>query len=101
DESTSGLDPATEAEILDRLFAYRLGKTTILISHRPRIINRADWIAVLDNGSLQLQGSIEDLRSQPGDHLNFLLPDIEFSYKLIEKLDGAVLLKDKEKKAKS
>jgi ABC-type transport system involved in cytochrome bd biosynthesis fused ATPase/permease subunit len=80
------------------LLAYRLGKTTILISHRPRIINRADWIAVLENGSLQLQSSIEDLRSQEGDHLNFLLPDIEFSYKLIERLDGAVGLRNKKQK---
>ena len=88
DESTSGLDPATEAAVLDRLLAYRLGKTTILISHRPRIINRADRIAVLDRGQLTLQGSIEELRSQPGDHLDFLLPDLEFSYKLIERLDG-------------
>ena len=99
DESTSGLDPATEAEILDRLLAYRLGKTTILISHRPRIVNRADWITVLDRGELQLQGSIEDLRSQSRDHLDFLLPDIEFSYKLIERLDVEVWRRNANKKA--
>jgi ATP-binding cassette, subfamily C, bacterial len=99
DESTSGLDPVTEAKILDRLFAYRLGKTTILISHRPKIINRADWIIVLENGSLKLQGSIEELRSQSGDHLDFLLPDIELSYKLVEGRDNAVGEREKEKKS--
>ncbi|WP_335117186.1 hypothetical protein [Nostoc sp.] len=52
----------------------RQGKTTILISHRPRVINRADWIVVLNQGKLQIQGTVEDLRSQPGDHLYFLNP---------------------------
>ena len=71
DESTSGLEPPTEAAILNRLLDYRWGQTTILISHRPQVINRADSIAVLDGGKLQLQGSMEDLRSQLGEHLDF------------------------------
>src|SRR6476620_2065331 len=42
DESTAGLDPASEAEVLEQLLMYRQGKTTIFISHRPRVIDRAD-----------------------------------------------------------
>lgn len=75
DESTSGLDPATETAIFNRLLASRVGKTTILISHRPKIINRADFVAVLERGKLQLQGSVAELRSRSGEHLNFLLTD--------------------------
>ena len=71
DESTSGLEPPTEAAILARLLDHRYGKTTILISHKPEVINRADSIAVLDGGKLKLQGSGEDWRSQSGEHLNF------------------------------
>ena len=74
DESTAGLDPVSEAQVLDQLLLQRQGKTTILISHRPRVINRADWIVVLNQGKLQIQGTVEDLRSQPGDHLYFLNP---------------------------
>jgi ATP-binding cassette, subfamily C, bacterial len=74
DESTSGLDPVSEAQVLDQLFQHRLGKTTILITHRPKVINRADWIVLLEQGQLKLQGSLEELRSQPGDHLDFLIP---------------------------
>ena len=74
DESTAGLDPVSEAQVLERLLAHRQGQTTILISHRPRVINRADWIVLMDQGRLKLQGSLEDLRSKPGDHLNFLNP---------------------------
>ncbi|MBW4642954.1 MAG: peptidase domain-containing ABC transporter [Goleter apudmare HA4340-LM2] len=72
DESTSGLDPVSEAQVLDRLFQHRRGKTTILITHRPKVINRADWIVMLDQGKLKTHGSLAKLRSQPGEHLDFL-----------------------------
>ncbi|MFQ4144508.1 peptidase domain-containing ABC transporter [Chlorogloeopsis sp. ULAP02] len=74
DESTAGLDPVSEAQVLDRLIEYRRGKTTILISHRPRVINRADWIVFLEQGKLKIQGSLEELSSLPGEHLDFLTP---------------------------
>jgi ATP-binding cassette, subfamily C, bacterial len=74
DESTSSLDPVSETEILDKLLTHRQGKTTIMISHRPRVIQRADWIVLLEQGQLKLQGALEDLRHQAGDHLDFLIP---------------------------
>ena len=74
DESTASLDPVSETQVLDKLLFYRQDKTTILISHRPRVINRADWIVLLDQGKLKLQGSLKDLLSQAGDHLDFLTP---------------------------
>lgn len=74
DESTANLDPAIEAKVLDGLLSHRKGKTTVLISHRPRVVNRADWIVLLEQGSLLLQGSLENLRSKPGSHLDFLIP---------------------------
>jgi ATP-binding cassette, subfamily C, bacterial len=73
DESTSALDPISEGEVLDTLLNYRRGKTTITISHRPKTIQKADWIVMLDRGHLLLQGAIEDLRDRSGEHLNFLL----------------------------
>ncbi|MBJ7296987.1 MAG: peptidase domain-containing ABC transporter, partial [Dolichospermum sp.] len=74
DESTGGLDPVSEARVLDQLFQHRQGKTTILITHRPKVINRADWIVLIDKGRLKLVGSLEDLRSKTGDHLDFVIP---------------------------
>ncbi|MBE9093919.1 peptidase domain-containing ABC transporter [Tychonema sp. LEGE 07203] len=74
DESTGALDPATETEVLDRLLAYRQGKTTILISHRPRVIQRADLIVLLDRGELKLTGTPLELSEIPGEHLDFLHP---------------------------
>jgi ABC-type bacteriocin/lantibiotic exporter with double-glycine peptidase domain len=72
DESTGALDPVSEARILEQLFAHRQGKTTILISHRPRVIVRADWVVMLEKGQLKIQGTPEQLRSMEGDHLDFL-----------------------------
>ncbi|MEL7315460.1 MAG: peptidase domain-containing ABC transporter [Cyanobacteria bacterium J06559_3] len=73
DESTAALDPVSETEILDTLLHHRRGKTTLLISHRPRVIQRADWVVLLDNGQLQQQGTPEALRQQGGEPLPFLV----------------------------
>ncbi|MDZ8109664.1 MAG: peptidase domain-containing ABC transporter [Nostoc sp. DedQUE12a] len=74
DESTANLDPVSETYVLDKLLFYRQSKTTILISHRPRVINRADWIVLLEQGKVKMQGTPEQLRSQSGTHLDFLTP---------------------------
>lgn len=74
DESTGALDPVTEAEVLDTLLAHRQGKTTMMISHRPRVIQRADWIVLLDQGELKQTGTPEELSHLPGEHLDFLNP---------------------------
>ncbi len=72
DEATAGLDPVSESHVLDRLLKYRQGKTTILITHRPSVVNRADWIVLLDKGQVQIQGTPETFLSQQGEHLKFL-----------------------------
>jgi ATP-binding cassette, subfamily C, bacterial len=72
DESTSGLDPVSEADLLDKLLWHRQGKTTLLISHRPKVIRQADWIVFLEEGKLKLEGTQADLQAQAGDHLDFL-----------------------------
>ena len=72
DESTAGLDPVSEFQVLEQLLYHRQGKTTILITHRPSVIKRADWVVLLDKGQLKIQGTLADLYSVPGDHLKFL-----------------------------
>jgi len=72
DEATAGLDPVSECQVLERLLESRQGKTTILITHRPSVMKRADWIVLLDKGKLKTQGTLSALSSVPGDHLKFL-----------------------------
>lgn len=72
DESTGALDPVSETRVLEQLLAQRRGKTTILISHRPNVIQRADWIVMLDQGRFKIQGTPAELSRIPGDHLSFI-----------------------------
>jgi ABC-type bacteriocin/lantibiotic exporter with double-glycine peptidase domain len=74
DESTGALDPSTETKVLEQILAARQGKTTILISHRPRVILRADLVVYLDRGELKLAGTPAALTQIPGNHLDFLTP---------------------------
>ncbi|MBW4458438.1 MAG: peptidase domain-containing ABC transporter [Nostoc indistinguendum CM1-VF10] len=74
DESTANLDPVGEAQVLDQLLSHRQSKTTILISHRPSVISRADWIVRLEQGELQFQGTVEELSAQAGSDLVLLAP---------------------------
>ncbi|MGB3401672.1 MAG: peptidase domain-containing ABC transporter [Microcoleaceae cyanobacterium] len=72
DESTASLDPVSESEVLDKLLYFRRGKTTILISHRPQVINRVDWVILLEQGRLKMEGPLKELQQLPGEHLNFI-----------------------------
>lgn len=72
DESTSGLDPVSEEQVLKQLLHHRRGKTTIIISHRPSVIRLADWIVMMSEGQVAIEGATSDLSKQPGEHLNFL-----------------------------
>jgi ATP-binding cassette subfamily C protein len=75
DESTSCLDPLGEAQVLDRLLAHRQGKTTVLISHRPSVIQRADWIVLLEAGGVKTQGSRAEVLATVGQHIEALYTD--------------------------
>lgn len=63
DESTSALDPALERRLIDNLMRDRQGMTTVIISHRPSVILRCDWLVYLERGCLVAQGSPQELRS--------------------------------------
>ena len=62
DESTSALDPVLERRLMDQLLEHRRGRTTILVSHRPSVIIRADWIVYLEHGQVKQQGRAMNLR---------------------------------------
>ncbi len=65
DEATAQLDSKTEAAIMNTLDQLR-DKTLILIAHRLKTIQRADWIVVLENGQIVEQGTHEVLMAKRG-----------------------------------
>jgi ABC-type multidrug transport system fused ATPase/permease subunit len=72
DEPTSSVEPDSEAAIIAALDRLMTGRTTILTSHRPSLINQADQVYVIQNGCVTQQGSPEQLRHAPGWFERFL-----------------------------
>jgi ATP-binding cassette, subfamily B, bacterial len=64
DEATASLDAETEASVLDAVCG--LGRTTILITHRLAVAERADEVVVIDGGRLVERGRHEDLLAAGG-----------------------------------
>ena len=61
DEATSSLDPGTEAEIEQAVEALMEGRTVIIIAHRLSTAERADRIAVVDEGGILELGTHPEL----------------------------------------
>ncbi|MFI1256228.1 hypothetical protein ACH4U6_20975 [Streptomyces netropsis] len=68
DEPSSGLDPAAEYEIHTRLRARRVGRTSVLISHRLGAVKDADTIAVLEGGRITELGDHRRLLAHGGTY---------------------------------
>ncbi len=65
DDSTSSVDPETEAEIRAALQALMQDRTTFIIAHRIQSVMDADLILVLDRGAVVQTGTHEELLTDP------------------------------------
>jgi ATP-binding cassette subfamily B protein len=61
DDSTSAIDSATEDEIQKAIHRARMGRTTLLITHRLSQIRWADVILVMHQGTITAQGTHDEL----------------------------------------
>jgi ABC-type multidrug transport system fused ATPase/permease subunit len=66
DEPTSSVEPDSEAAIIAALDRLMKDRTTVLTSHRPSLINQADWAYVIEDGRVTEQGAPADLASNGG-----------------------------------
>jgi len=66
DDSTSSVDSNTEFAIQQTLTKALAGRTTFVIAHRLRSVQRADMILVLQNGKIIERGKHEDLLKKNG-----------------------------------
>jgi ATP-binding cassette subfamily B protein len=72
DEPTSSVEPESEAAIVAALDRLMAGRTTVLTSHRPSLINQADIVYVIDEGRIIEQGAPADLIGSNGWFARFM-----------------------------
>ncbi|HTL28839.1 MAG TPA: ATP-binding cassette domain-containing protein, partial [Tepidisphaeraceae bacterium] len=84
DEPTSSVEPDSEAAIIAALDRLMQGRTTVLTSHRPSLINEADIVYVIEDGRVSEQGTPAELTRNGGWFSRFMrsaedaLPEIHF-----------------------
>ena len=72
DEPTSSVEPDSEAAIITALDRLMAGRTTVLTSHRPSLIQQADQVCVIENGRVTEQGSPAELARGDGWFARFI-----------------------------
>ncbi|RXZ80456.1 ATP-binding cassette domain-containing protein [Paenibacillaceae bacterium] len=83
DEATASLDTETEMQIQEALDKLIKGRTTIAIAHRLSTLRNADYLVVMDQGSIVEEGTHESLMSAEGAY-----------YKLVKKHDEALKMNE-------
>lgn len=66
DECTSALDPANQAAVLETIRHAKVGRTTVMVTHKLPVMQTCDRILVVDNGKIVEQGTFQYLMEQKG-----------------------------------
>lgn len=61
DEPTSDMDGRSEAVVIERLSRFAHGRTLIVVTHRPALLELVDRIVVFENGGVLLDGPKADV----------------------------------------
>lgn len=72
DEPTSSVEPDSEAAIVAALDRLMAGRTTVLTSHRPSLINSADVVYVIEDGRVTESGTPRQLAAGGGWFARFV-----------------------------
>jgi ATP-binding cassette, subfamily B (MDR/TAP), member 1 len=66
DECTSALDAANQLAVMDTIRNIKVGRTTVMITHKLSMMQLCDRILVLDDGVIVEDGCYDELVSQNG-----------------------------------
>ncbi|KAI9003964.1 P-loop containing nucleoside triphosphate hydrolase protein [Hyaloraphidium curvatum] len=74
DDPLSAVDAHVGKHLMEQCITGALaGSTRILATHQVHVVDRADWVIVLDHGKILEQGRFEDLMRADGGYLERLL----------------------------
>ncbi|MEU3439797.1 ABC transporter ATP-binding protein [Streptomyces griseoincarnatus] len=76
-EPTSALDAHTEALVADRLRAAREGRTTVLVTTSPLVLDRADRVLFLADGKVTAAGAHRRLLEDEPEYRRLVARDAE------------------------
>ncbi|KAJ7097851.1 P-loop containing nucleoside triphosphate hydrolase protein [Mycena belliarum] len=66
DECTSALDPANQAVVLETIRHAKIGRTTVMVTHKLPVMQMCDRILVVHEGRIAEQGTYEQLMQRKG-----------------------------------
>ena len=73
DEPSSALDPISENELFSSILAATKGKIGVLISHRLSCVKDADYVYMLEHGTIIERGTHNQLINQHGPYADMYL----------------------------
>ena len=68
DEPSSALDPVAEYELFDNILTSCRNHTLLFISHRLSSVQNADWVYLLENGTVKEEGNHKKLMAMNGTY---------------------------------
>ena len=72
DEATSALDTRNERAIVDSIARIRDDHTTVVVTHRPAMLEVADTVVVMREGQIVEQGPPDALEAAGGEYAKLL-----------------------------
>jgi len=67
-EPTSAVDAHTEARIADRLAAARAGRSTVIVTTSPLVLDRVDQVVFVEHGVATFSGTHRELLRRDDEH---------------------------------
>ncbi|KAF8625845.1 hypothetical protein AX17_006741 [Amanita inopinata Kibby_2008] len=66
DECTSALDPSNQAAVLETVKEAKVGRTTIMVTHKLAVMQMCDRIILVDGGEVKEEGTYDELMERRG-----------------------------------
>lgn len=77
DEATNALDANNERKVIENLYSFLRGRTSVIVAHRLSTVKYADQIIVLSAGEVAETGTHQELLDRKGVYYNLVKNQLE------------------------